>query len=83
LLQALDNLKPGGWLEVADATVGVFCDDETIVRAPNLLEWRDRLVEASHKFGKPMGVAKHYKDWLTGAGFTNVQQEVYKVGCPV
>ncbi|KAK5449326.1 hypothetical protein LTS15_008868 [Exophiala xenobiotica] len=79
LLQALDNLKPGGWLEVADATVGVFCDDETIVRAPNLLEWRDRLVEASHMFGKPMGVAKHYKDWLTEAGFTNVQQEVYKV----
>lgn len=77
--QALENLKPGGWLEVADATVGVFCDDETIERAPNLLEWRDRLIEASYKFGKPMGVAKHYKDWLTEAGFTNVQEDIYKV----
>jgi trans-aconitate methyltransferase len=77
--QALENLKEGGWLEVADSTVGVFCDDETIERAPNLLEWQDRLIEASQKFGKPMAVAHQYKDWLIDAGFTNVKEEVYKV----
>lgn len=77
--QALDNLEPGGWLEVADATVGIFCDDDTIELAPNLLEWRDRLLEASNIFGKPMGVAKHYKEWMVRAGFTNVKEDIYKV----
>lgn len=66
-------------MEVADATVGVFCDDETIERAPNLLEWRDRLLEASEKFGKRMGVAKYYKEWMIDAGFINVKEEIRKV----
>lgn len=77
--QAYENLKPGGWFEVADATVGVFCDDESIERAPNLLEWRDRLIEASGKFGKQMGVSPRYKHWMINAGFTEVTEEVYKV----
>lgn len=77
--QARENLTPGGWIEVAEPTVGVFCDDDTIELAPNLLEWRDRLIEASHLFGKPMGVAKHYKEWLVEAGFVNVKEDVYKV----
>jgi hypothetical protein len=77
--QALENLKDGGWLEVADSTVGVFCDDDTIDRAPNLLEWRDRLIEASEKFGKLMGVASRYREWMIEAGFKNVREEFYKV----
>ncbi|EXJ73479.1 uncharacterized protein A1O5_03240 [Cladophialophora psammophila CBS 110553] len=77
--QAWENLIPGGWLEAADATVGVFCDDETIKRAPNLLQWREHLVEASRIFGKPMGVAQHYKDWLMEAGFVNVKEVIKKV----
>lgn len=76
--QAFDNLREGGWFEVADATVGVFCDDETISRAPNLLEWRDRLIEASSIFNKPMGVAKNYKQWLIDAGFVNVRERILK-----
>jgi trans-aconitate methyltransferase len=77
--QALENLKDGGWLEVAESTVGVFCDDDTIDRAPNLLEWRDRLIEASEKFGKLMGVASRYREWMIEAGFKNVREEIYKV----
>lgn len=77
--QAFENLKDGGWFEVADATVGVFCDDDTIERAPNLLKWRDKLIEASHKFNKPMGVSQNYKQWMIDAGFVNVKEKVYKV----
>jgi len=77
--QAFENLNPGGWMEVADATVGVFCDDDTAPRAPNLFEWRDRLLEASEKFGKKMGVANRYKEWMIEAGFVNVREEIRKV----
>ncbi|EAS34726.3 TAM domain methyltransferase [Coccidioides immitis RS] len=77
--QAKDNLRPGGWFEVADATVGVFGDDDTINKAPNILEWRDHLIDASAKFGKPMGVSKNYKQWFIDTGFENVTEEIYKV----
>jgi trans-aconitate methyltransferase len=80
--QAFKNLNGGGWFEAADATVGIFCDDDTIERAPSLLEWRDRLIEASHIFNKPMGVAKNYKQWIIDAGFVNVKEEIYKVYLP-
>ena len=66
-------------MEVADATVGVFCDDDTASRAPNLFEWRDRLLEASEKFGKKMGVSNRYKEWMIEAGFVNVREEIRKV----
>ncbi|KAI2090484.1 hypothetical protein LOZ52_002702 [Ophidiomyces ophidiicola] len=77
--QVMANLIPGGWFEVADSTVGVFGDDETIEKATNILEWRDRLLEASKKFGKPMGMSKNYKQWCIDAGFKNVTEEIYKV----
>ncbi|EEP75341.1 conserved hypothetical protein [Uncinocarpus reesii 1704] len=77
--QALANLEPGGWFEVADSTVGLFGDDDTIEKATSLSEWRDRLIEASGKFGKPMGVSHNYKQWMIDAGFENVTEELYKV----
>lgn len=64
---------------MAEATVGVFCDDETIELAQNLLKWRDKLIEASLLVKKPMGVAENYKQWLIDAGFVNVKEEIYKV----
>ena len=75
----MTNLKPGGWMEVGEATVDIFCDDKTIDRAPNFAQWRDLLHEASRKFGKPMGMAKKYKDWMIEAGFKNVKEDIYKV----
>lgn len=77
--QAMTYLRPGGWFELGESTVGVFSDDDTLSRATYLLEWRDRLIEASEKFGKRMGVAKNYKQWMIDAGFENVREEIYKV----
>ncbi|KAL1969217.1 hypothetical protein VTN77DRAFT_471 [Rasamsonia byssochlamydoides] len=79
LRQCLDNLTPGGWLELADFAVAVYADDDTLQRATNLLEWQDRLEEASTKFGKRLNVAHQYKDWMSRAGFVNVKEDVYKV----
>jgi hypothetical protein len=77
---ALNALAPGGWFEAVEATVGVFCDDDTADQAPSFLEWRDRLIEASEKFGRPMGVAQNFRQWVSDAGFEEVHEEVYKVG---
>ncbi|KAL4922404.1 S-adenosyl-L-methionine-dependent methyltransferase [Aspergillus aurantiobrunneus] len=77
--QAHNNLTPGGWFEICDFTVGVFSDDESAEKATNMQRWRDLLIEASEKFGKPFSVAKHYKQWMIDAGFSDVQEEIYKV----
>ncbi|GAB1194037.1 hypothetical protein APSETT444_003276 [Aspergillus pseudonomiae] len=77
--QAHQHLVPGGWFEMMEPTVGIFSDDDSISNAPYLSEWRDMLIEASKKFGKEMGVAKNYKQWMTEAGFTDVMEEIFKV----
>jgi hypothetical protein len=76
---AFSALKPGGWFESVEATVGVFCDDDTADQAPSFIEWKDRLIEASQKFGRPMGVAQNFKQWVADAGFEDVHEEVYKI----
>ncbi|PLB50929.1 putative methyltransferase, partial [Aspergillus steynii IBT 23096] len=77
--QAYDSLSPGGWFEVVDFTAGIFSDDESTEKSPHLLEWRDRLIEASRVFGKPMGVASQYDEWMAQSGFANIRQEIIKV----
>jgi trans-aconitate methyltransferase len=79
LEQAKEHLKPGGWLELVDATVRIFSDDDTINKSPYMLEWAATLREASLKFGKPMGIAHRYKQWMIDAGFQNVKEEIKKV----
>lgn len=77
--QAHENLVPGGWFEVEDATVGVFGDDDTIEKAVHICQWRDHLIEASKKFGKEMGLSHKYKQYMIDAGFENVKEEIHKI----
>ncbi|KAH8429749.1 class I SAM-dependent methyltransferase [Aspergillus melleus] len=77
--QAYDSLSPGGWFEIVDFTAGIFSDDESTEKSPHLLEWRDRLIEASRMFGKPLGVSGQYSEWMVQTGFTNVRQEIIQV----
>ncbi|THD00149.1 hypothetical protein EYZ11_000340 [Aspergillus tanneri] len=77
--QAYEFLRPGGWFEVVDFTAGVFSDDESSQKSTSLLEWRDRLTEASEMFGKPLGVSPNYREWMIQAGFKNVREKIFKV----
>lgn len=75
-----DNLKPGGWVEMADfAGESFYSDDDSIQKAPDLTKLASLLNEASHKFGKELDVARHLKQRMIDAGFTNVTEDVYKV----
>lgn len=75
----MDNLNPGGWVELVDIPVRFFSDDGTLENAPNLKEWARLQVEASSKFGKNMDITLQYKQWLTDVGFKNVKEDAYKV----
>lgn len=56
-----------------------FSDDNSLERAPNLVEWIKLHQEASLKFGKDIDVARRHRQWMIDAGFSNVKEEVYEV----
>lgn len=79
--QAMKHLKPGGWLEMQEYDAWIFSDDDSCDRAPWTMEWCRKLLEASQRYGKINNVARFHKQWITDAGFEDVQERNYRV-CP-
>ncbi|EEH16613.2 hypothetical protein PABG_06700 [Paracoccidioides brasiliensis Pb03] len=76
----LDNLKPGGWIEMQEYEAWVHSDDDpTLQKCPNTLRWQTLADEASIKFGKRLNSASEQKGNLIRAGFKNVEDDIYKV----
>ena len=78
--QALENLTPNGYLEIASAEVVATSDDGTHLKAVKFRQLGEYLHEASEKFGKSMKSAPTWKDKMEKAGFANVQERLLKVG---
>ena len=55
-------------------------DDPALTRCPNTARWQELCDEASTKFGKQLNVASKQKEWMSDAGFEDVQDHVVKVG---
>lgn len=77
--RSLQNLENGGWMEFVDFAIDFFSDDNTLEKAPRLVEWQRVLNQASVKFGKQLNIAEDCRQWMIDAGFMDVRQEVYKV----
>ncbi|PGH12365.1 hypothetical protein AJ79_04313 [Helicocarpus griseus UAMH5409] len=77
--QCFKHLKPGGYLEMQTFGAEFYSDDGTLAKAKHTLKWRNLLIEASNKFGKPLNVEGTWKEKMEKAGFVDVQQDVYKV----
>ncbi|CAG8926981.1 unnamed protein product [Penicillium salamii] len=81
LKQAFTNLKPGGWFEAQEFDLHIVSEDGTHEEATALATWKDLLVKASTKFGKPMDVVTQLEEWMGNQGFRNFRADKYK--CPV
>lgn len=77
--QAFRCIKPGGWIEMQEFEVWVKSDDDTLKKAPSLIQLQTLVDEASTKLGKQMNVATEQKQKLMDAGFEDVTDDVYKV----
>ncbi|KAL4881871.1 S-adenosyl-L-methionine-dependent methyltransferase [Aspergillus karnatakaensis] len=77
--EAFKNLKPGGYFEISSIDVNTYSDDDTHLRATNLLEGIKNMHAASKKFGKDMDTTSTWKERLENAGFINVHEETYKL----
>ncbi|KAL3419538.1 methyltransferase domain-containing protein [Phlyctema vagabunda] len=70
--QSLQNLHPGGYLEVSDLTFPTLVDDDTYPENSALKRWGVQGVEASIKLGRPINSAESYKQQMIDAGFEDV-----------
>ncbi|KAI9046043.1 class I SAM-dependent methyltransferase [Aspergillus affinis] len=79
VIQAYDQLNPGGWFEFAEVDLIVCGDDDTIQQAKSLKECTRLVKEASARMGRLMGTATEHIQRLSNAGFVNIREDVYKM----
>ncbi|CAI7598119.1 unnamed protein product [Penicillium glandicola] len=77
--QALDNLNPNGWFEIASFDVNTYSDDGTHLGATNFLLAIKHMHEASRMFGKDMTSSLSWKERMEKVGFVNVKEDIYKL----
>ena len=77
--QALTNLKPNGWFEIASIEVISTSDDGTHHKAKCLMEAVENMHTAANEFGKSMTTVNTWKSRMEKAGFVNVHEDIYKV----
>lgn len=82
LRQAYSHLKPGGWVEFQEYETKFTSDDGTHEKMPVMLEWAEKLDEASKRFGKRMNIAPELGRKIEEAGFVNVTDNCYKASTP-
>lgn len=74
-----NNLNNNGWVEFVDFYAEAFSDDNSLERAPYVVEWCQLVDKASVQFGKQVNIAPCLKQSMIDAGFKNVTEEIYKV----
>ncbi|KAJ5551398.1 hypothetical protein N7535_000652 [Penicillium sp. DV-2018c] len=75
--QALENLNPNGWFEMATIDVTTHSDDGTHLAATNFLLSIKHMHESSRMFGKDMTSSPTWKGRMEKAGFINVTEDTY------
>ncbi|KAK2674383.1 hypothetical protein RAB80_009367 [Fusarium oxysporum f. sp. vasinfectum] len=77
--KAFNGLNPGGWYEIQDIQLPVFCDDGTLdPKTSPLMKWQKCLIEGSRRLGRPLGESDKYKAIVKKVGFHNVVETIYK-----
>jgi trans-aconitate methyltransferase len=75
------NLQPGGWLEIQEFESWSKSDDGTDQDAVWIKEWLAELDRAGSILGKTPDAAHKQVEWIREAGFEDVREFVFKVGC--
>jgi hypothetical protein len=76
--QALQNLKPGGYIEQLEAAAVVTSDDGSVENT-SLRDIGAIGEESAAKFGKSLRTADEMKDNMVKAGFVDVTEHTFKM----
>lgn len=75
MTQSLENLNPGGWIEMIDITFPVKLNDGEFPPNSAHLKWAKLFEEGCLRIGRRADCARLYKEQLISAGFTNVEEK--------
>lgn len=75
--QAFDALEPGGYMEMQEIDLPFESDDGTL-EGTVVEQFSNVFVEASKKLGRPIDVAKKYRDWMEKAGFVDIVEKKFR-----
>ncbi|KAL2215070.1 S-adenosyl-L-methionine-dependent methyltransferase [Thermoascus aurantiacus ATCC 26904] len=78
--KAYKHLKPGGYLEMQEAPIWCWSDDDSLKPDSPLIQFLTILEQESSKAGRSLNIVDKLKPWMIDAGFRDVQVQVYK--CP-
>jgi SAM-dependent methyltransferase len=77
--QSYTHLVPGGWIQLASTIPGALSDDNTIPPNSGYVESGRLYFEMAEKMGAPLDAPRSWADQMRAAGFTNVQDIVFKL----
>ncbi|KAI9825141.1 MAG: hypothetical protein M1819_000599 [Sarea resinae] len=77
--QCYDNLIPGGWIEQAEISVVVDCDDDTLPKDSLLAGWGPNFLGCADRLGRSLDTWKIMKGDIEKAGFVDVHEKVQKL----
>ncbi|KIW68320.1 hypothetical protein PV04_04273 [Phialophora macrospora] len=77
--QCMDNLKPGGWVEVMDFEAWGSTDDNSLPEDSSWHTWQTELSNAAEKFGRIMNISPQIRGMVDEAGFQDIEHVIYKV----
>ena len=69
---------PGGWLEIIDTVCPVESDDDSLHESHAISRWMNLLIQGSTALGRPLTDPLYHRGRLQDAGFTNIEQRLYK-----
>jgi hypothetical protein len=77
--QAFDHLKPGGFLELAQAVPDPSSDDNTLPPNSAYCKITEIFYEIGDKFGSLGHAPKYFRTKMEAAGFVDVQEHRFKI----
>ena len=73
------NTNSGGWVEFQDFDLNFYSEDGTLTEDHELKKWSRALTQASRSRGNDPQPSTMMEQWLTAAGFVNIQSKKFQV----
>ena len=72
------HCKPGGYFELQDLDCRFMSDDGSLAEDSTLKYWSRLITDASTIYNRPVPEYTEYVKWFEQAGFSDIQQVVFK-----
>lgn len=77
--QAFRKTQPGGYIEHLEMSMKFKSDDVLLSEDHLLTKWSQTIIDSGERIGKTFVVADRAKEWITSAGFEDVEARWYKL----